>query len=191
MRVEVELSWELDVMVVLWLSEYSAVEESDTDTRVVLDGLMLPVWVLVEPTVRVVRRLVERVGVADCVFVMAPLLVPQDVWLVDLELLVEDVIVAEEVDVFVEDAESVLAPEDVSVGEGEVDRIGDLVGGCRRVNVSVPVCVMEGRREPLPQGEDVSVRVACAVAEPVGVVVSLAAGWRVRVPVGDGSGLLL
>lgn len=76
-------------------------------------------------------------------------------------------------DVFVEDAERVLAPENVYVGEADAEPVADTVGGDTRVRVPVTVCVTEGRRVTLPQDVDVAERVVRPVTEPEAVPVSL------------------
>ena len=76
-------------------------------------------------------------------------------------------------DVFVEDAEPVVAPEDVSVGEEDAEPVGDTVGRGARVRVPVTVSVTVGRRLTLPHDVDVAERVVGPVAEAEAVPVSL------------------
>jgi len=81
----------------------------------------------------------------------------------------------------VEDAERVVAPEPVSLGEADLEAGGDTVGGDTRVSVPDTVSVTEGRRVTLPQEVDVAERVARPVREPEGVPVSVADPFEVRV----------
>ena len=78
---------------------------------------------------------------------------------------------AEEADVFVEDAERVVAPERVSVGEEDAEPVAETVGAGARVRVPVTVSVTEGRRLTLPQEVEVAERVCGAVAVAEGVPV--------------------
>lgn len=78
-----------------------------------------------------------------------------------------------------EDAERVVAPELVSVGEDDAEPVGDTVARGARVRVPVTVPVTEGRRVTLPHEVDVAERVRGPVAEPDAVLV-----W-VKVPFGD------
>jgi hypothetical protein len=87
------------------------------------------------------------------------------------------------VDVFVEDAERVVAPERVSVGEDDAEPVGDTVGRGTRVRVPVTVSVTEGRRVALTQEVDVAERVRGPVAEPEAVPVSVKVPFRVPVMV--------
>ena len=121
----------------------------------------------------VIAGLVEMVGVTVCVFVVAAVAVAQEVCVELFELLVEEVYVAEEVDVFVEDADRVVAPDPVCVGEEDAEPVADTVGGGTRVRVPVIVSVTEGRGLTLPQEVEVAVRVPRAVTVPEGVPVSL------------------
>ena len=89
--VGVKVSRTLWVTVVQVVNEWRGVEEPDTETVLVLDALMLAVWVEVRILLDVRARLVEIVAVADWVFVVAPLLVPQEVCVELFELLVEEV----------------------------------------------------------------------------------------------------
>lgn len=100
-----------------------------------------------------------------------------------LELLVDDVYVAEEVDVFVEDAERVVAPDPVCVGEEDAEPVADIVRAGPRVRVPVTVSVTEGRRLTLPQEVEVAVRVPRAVTVTEAVPVSLKEPLRVPVTV--------
>jgi hypothetical protein len=135
--------------------------------------LVLAVRVLVSRGVRVTARLFDTVVVADWVLVLAALAVAQEVCVADLELLVDDVYVAEEVDVFVEDAERVVAPELVSLGEDDAEPVAETVCRGIRLRVPVTVSVMEGRRVALPQEVEVAERVRGPVADADAVAVSV------------------
>ncbi len=111
MSVGVKLSWTVRVTVVQGVDEYLGVEEPDTDTVLVLEFVGLAVSVEVRLGVPVIARLFDIVVVADGVFVLAGVAVLHGLCVGLFELLVDDVYVAEEVDVFVEDAERVVAPE--------------------------------------------------------------------------------
>jgi len=148
----------------------------------VLDILILAVLVNVTIPVRVVKRLVETVAVADIVFVGALVLDPQGLCVFVLELLVEDVCVAEDVDVLVVEGE-VVAPEKVAVGDEENEPGGDIVGGGARVIEPVPVWVTVGRPVAVTQDVAVAERVCTVVAEPEGVAVWLNEPFCVSVTV--------
>jgi hypothetical protein len=124
---------------------------------------------------------IDTVVVADPVFVVAAVAVPQELCVVVLELLIDAVYVPEDVDVFVKKGERVSAVEPVPTEE-DAELVEDIVGGGSRVTVPVPVSLTVLRRETLPHAVEVAVRV-WAVAEPVGVVVSVRGGNRVTVPV--------
>lgn len=113
------------------------------------------------------------VGVAESVFVLAGVAVAHELCVGVFELLVDDVYVAEEVDVFVEDAERVVRPESVSVEEGVLEPGADTLRGGTRLRVPLTVFVTEGRRVMLPQEVDVAERVRGAVTVGEGVPVSL------------------
>ena len=125
--------------------------------------------------------MIDTVVVADPVFVVAAVAVPQELCVVVLELLIDAVYVPEDVDVFVKKGERVSAVEPVPTEE-DAELVEDIVGGGSRVTVPVPVSLTVLRRETLPHAVEVAVRV-WAVAEPVGVVVSVRGGNRVTVPV--------
>lgn len=84
-------------------------------------------------------------------------------------------------DVFVEDAERVVAPEPVWVGEADAEPVGETVGRGARLLVCVTVSVMEERRVRLPQDVDVADRVRGPVAEPEAVPVSVKVRFGVPV----------
>jgi len=105
----------------------------------VFELLALSVFVCVPSIVLVVKGLVETVVVADFVFVVAPVAVPHELCVFDLELLVDAVYVAEDVDVFVDDTERVSAPDRVPVGEEDADPVEDIVGSGIRVRDPVAV----------------------------------------------------
>ena len=77
-----------------------------------------------------------------------------------------------------EEAERVVAPEEVCVGEADAEPVGDTVGAGIRVRVPVTVPVREGRRVTVPHEVDVAERVCGPVTEPEAVPVS------VKVPFG-------
>jgi len=125
----------------------------------------------------------ETVVVADPVFVVAAVAVSRELCVVVLELLIDAVYVPEDVDVFVKKGERVSAVDPVPA-EADADPVDDIVAGGTRVTEPVPVSLTVLRRETLPHAVEVAVRV-CAVAELVGVVVSVRTGIRVTVPVRD------
>lgn len=150
---------------------------------------MLAECVCVAKLVLLFMIVVDTVVVADCVFVVTAVAVPQELSVVDLELLVDAVYVAEEVDVLVDEDERVSAVDSVPLEDLEAEPVEDIVGGGRRVTETVPVSVTEGRRETLPQADAVAVRDCFAVADSVGVVVYVAAGIRVTLPVREMGGV--
>jgi len=81
----------------------------------------------------------------------------------------------------VEDAERVVAPDPVCVGEEDAEPVADIVRAGPRVRVPVTVPVTEGRRVTLPQEVEVAERVPRAVTVPEGVPVSLKEPLRVPV----------
>jgi hypothetical protein len=150
---------------------------------------MLPECVGVTKLVLLFAIVVDTVVVADRVFVRAAVAVPQELSVVDLELLVDAVYVAEEVDVFVDEGERVSAVDSVPLEDVEAEPVEDIVGGGSRVTETVALSVTEGRRETLPQADAVAVQDCFAVADSVGVVVYVAAGFRVRLPVREIGGV--
>ena len=137
----------------------------------------------------VAKIVLERVIVADGVFVTTAVAVPQELCVVDLVVRADAVYVAEEVDVFVDDAERVSTVDRVALGEKEPEPVEDMVRGGIRVREQVAVSVFVGRRETVAQADAVAVRDCLPVAEPVGVVVYVGAGRGVTDPLRDMGGL--
>ena len=77
-----------------------------------------------------------------------------------MELLIEEVYVPEEVEVFVEEAEYVINPEADSVLEAEEELVGDTVGKGLRLRVPVTVLQIVGRLVVLAHDDAEAVRVS-------------------------------
>ena len=105
----------------------------------VFELLVLAEWVRVVKLVLLGKMVVESVVVGDRVFVVAAVAVPQELSVVDFELLVDAVYVAEEVDVFVDEGERVSAVDRVPVAEEDAEPVEDMVCGGRRVRETVAV----------------------------------------------------
>lgn len=77
-----------------------------------------------------------------------------------MELLIEEVYVPEEVEVFVEEAEYVINPEADSVLEAEDELVADTVGKGLRLRVPVTVLQIVGRLVVLAHDDAEAVRVS-------------------------------
>jgi len=106
----------------------------------------------------------EMVGVPDCVLVDAPDCVGRELEVVVLETLVEEVVVTEDVEVLVEEVETV--PTDpVAVLEPEGEPVGDTESFGRRDTVSDPVPLMQNFEDTEGHEVDDSERLRGGVAE--------------------------